>query len=178
MKSFYVIQRAQKYLTYNGGYTPHLAKALQCPTREEAARHQAMHRSHGKINLVEPKTCEKCQALFDPFYPHTCPKLVGTRSTRVPNMQPSASYIIRRNFNNTYLTANHGWSKDITKASRMCFVDAQEIQQRLDREPQTRGPGIDSTHTVCLLGEPEIVGDDVRSRSLNLQSCARKRSSP
>jgi hypothetical protein len=168
MKSFYVIQRAQKYLTYNGGYTPHLAKALQCPTREEAARHQAMHRSHGKINLVEPKTCEQCHTLFDPFYQHTCPaNPVGSLSTRVPNMQPTlahsegeraggeghAHYIIRRNFNNTYLTQNSGWSKKLTSARKMSFVDAQEIQQRLDREPQTRGPGIDSTHTVCLLDE-------------------------
>lgn len=63
----YIVQRGLKYLTSHGGWSPLLANAQPSFTREQAARHQALYRAHGTINLVSPTTCARCQTLIDPI---------------------------------------------------------------------------------------------------------------
>ncbi|HEX7861826.1 MAG TPA: hypothetical protein VF773_15940 [Verrucomicrobiae bacterium] len=138
---YFVVQKGHKYLTPSGGWSPRLSVALIAATREEAVRNQQRLRARGTVNLVEPVACEKCTLVFDPIMGHTC--------TRAGDLE----YVIRRNFNSTYLSPNSGWCKSPDKARRMTFTEAKEIQERLDSEPNSRGAGIDSTHTVCLLDD-------------------------
>lgn len=68
----YIVQRGHKYLTNHGGWTPRLSAAHPSSSREQAARHQQLHRANGTINLVHPQKCAGCGELFDPIMRHEC----------------------------------------------------------------------------------------------------------